>query len=136
MCEWRDSGERKYYLTNHAASASRKTLVRAIKARWVCEQAHQQLKGELGLDHFEGRSWGGLHHHALLTMIAFAYLQQRRLEAARQPPRMGEKTNAPTARTTTAAVVAGRAARVGRRTACCCAPALSALPRPVAATTA
>jgi hypothetical protein len=36
---------------------------RAIKARWICEQAHQQLKEELGLDHFEGRSWQGLHRH-------------------------------------------------------------------------
>ena len=52
----------------------RRTLVRAIKARWACEQAHQQLKDELGLDHYEGRSWLGLHHHALLTMIAFTYL--------------------------------------------------------------
>src|SRR4051794_5352026 len=52
---------------------------RAIKARWVCEQAHQQLKQELGLNHFEGRSWTGLHRHALMTCIAFAYLQHRRL---------------------------------------------------------
>lgn len=58
--------------------------MRAIKARWLREQAHQQLKGELGLDHFEGRSWSGLHLHALLTMIVFAYLQQGRLAAARQ----------------------------------------------------
>lgn len=57
----------------------RRTLVREIKARWVCEQAHQQLKDELGLDHYEGRSWLGLHHHALLTMMAFTYLQHRRL---------------------------------------------------------
>jgi hypothetical protein len=54
-------------------------LAAAIKARWVCEQAHQQLKEELGLDHFEGRSWVGLHHHALLTQIAFAFLQHLRL---------------------------------------------------------
>ena len=37
-----------------------KTLAATIKARWVCEQAHQQLKEELGLDHFEGRSWTGI----------------------------------------------------------------------------
>src|SRR5262249_37188295 len=43
-----------------------------IKARWICEQAHQQMKEELGLDHFEGRSWQGLHRHALMTMIAYA----------------------------------------------------------------
>ena len=60
------------------------TLVRAIKARWACEQAHQQLKDELGLDHFEGRSWLGLHHHALLTLMAFAWLQHHRLLSAAQ----------------------------------------------------
>src|SRR6516165_11972388 len=43
-----------------------------IKARLICEQAHQQMKEELGLDHFEGRSWQGLHRHALMTMIAYA----------------------------------------------------------------
>jgi hypothetical protein len=41
------------------------------------EQAHQQLKEELGLDHFEGRSWQGLHRHALMTMIAYAFHQPR-----------------------------------------------------------
>jgi hypothetical protein len=48
----------------------------------IREQAHQQLKEELGLDHFEGRSWTGLHRHALMTMIAYAFLQSRRLKAA------------------------------------------------------
>src|SRR5262252_4107484 len=42
-----------------------RSLAATIKARWICEQAHQQLKEELGLDHFEGRSWHGLHRHAL-----------------------------------------------------------------------
>ena len=51
---------RKYYLSNLPADADLATLAAAIKARWVCEQAHQQLKEELGLDHFEGRSWTGL----------------------------------------------------------------------------
>ncbi len=58
------------------------TLAATIKARWVCEQAHQQMKEELGLDHFEGRSWAGLHRHALMTMIAFAFLQHLRLRAS------------------------------------------------------
>jgi SRSO17 transposase len=40
------------------------------------------LKEELGLDHFEGRSWQGLHRHALMTMIAYAFLQYRRLAQA------------------------------------------------------
>ena len=80
--EWRASGERKYYLVKVALDADLKTLAATIKARWVCEQAHQQLKEELGLDHFEGRSWKGLHRHALMSMIAFAFLQHRRLAAA------------------------------------------------------
>ena len=61
-----------------------RTLATIIKARWICEQAHQQLKEELGLDHFEGRSWQGLHRHALMTMIAYAFLQYRRLKTARR----------------------------------------------------
>lgn len=82
--ELRASGDRKYYLSNLPADASLQQLAATIKARWSCEQAHQQMKEELGLDHFEGRSWTGLHRHALLTMIAFAFLQHRRLEQARR----------------------------------------------------
>jgi SRSO17 transposase len=82
--EWRSSGERKYYLSNLPAASSLKMLAATIKARWVCEQAHQQMKEELGLDHFEGRSWQGLHRHALMTMIAYAFLQQQRLKQARR----------------------------------------------------
>lgn len=58
------NGERKYYLCNLPADTPIKALAGAIKARWICEQAHQQLKEELGLDHFEDRSWAGLHRHA------------------------------------------------------------------------
>ncbi len=87
VCERRATGEQKYYLTNHPASTSLRQLARAIKARWVCEQAHQPLNDELGLDHFEGRSWLGLHHHALLTMIALAFLQHLRLGGKRRRAR-------------------------------------------------
>ena len=80
--ERRSTGEQKYYVSNLPTDATIKTLAATIKARWVCEQAHQQLKEELGLDHFEGRSWTGLHRHALMTMIAYAFLQSRRLKAA------------------------------------------------------
>jgi len=89
--EERGDGERRYYLTNHPADTPRRAVVRAIKARWACEQAHQQLKEELGLDHFEGRSWAGLHHHALLTMICLAFLQHLRLRVAPAEARRGKK---------------------------------------------
>ena len=80
--ECRASGERKSYLSNLPANTPLKWLAAPIKARWVCAQAHQQLKEEWGLDHFEGRSWMGLHRHALMTLIAFAFLQHQRLAAA------------------------------------------------------
>jgi SRSO17 transposase len=80
--ERRSTGEQKYYVSNQSADATLMMLAAAIKARWICEQAHQQLKEELGLDHFEGRSWTGLRRHALMTMIAYAFLQSRRLKAA------------------------------------------------------
>jgi SRSO17 transposase len=82
--EHRASGEKTYYLANLPAKTDLRALAGTIKARWICEQAHQQLKEELGLDHFEGRSWQGLHRHALTTMIAYAFLQHRRLKTARR----------------------------------------------------
>ena len=122
--ERRRSGEKKYYLANLPARTDLRTLAATIKARWVCEQAHQQLKEELGLDHFEGRSWQGLHRHALMTMIAYAFLQHRRLTKAGR-----EKKNQ---RTTASADLAGRAPRhrrAHRSTAASAMPALSTMDR-------
>src|SRR5262249_20352009 len=101
--EHRMSGEKKFYLANLPAKTDLHTLAATIKARWICEQAHQQLKEELGLDHFEGRSWQGLHRHALMTMIAYAFLQYRRLKTARrekkqQPARRRDRHCPPCAR--------------------------------------
>ena len=114
--EWRCNGERKFYLSNLSPRASLRALAAAIKARWVCEQAHQQLKGELGLGHFEGRSWTGLHRHALMSCIAFAYLQHLRLAGQR---RTGRKKNqdpsAGTATTAKSSWSALRRAIIGRR---------------------
>jgi SRSO17 transposase len=96
--EWRASGERQFYLSNLPRRTSVPALAAAIKARWVCEQAHQQLKEELGLDHFEGRSWTGLHRHALMTCIACDYLQHLRFAEQSQTGR--EKNLDPPPRTT------------------------------------
>jgi SRSO17 transposase len=89
--ERRSEGSEHWYLSNLPATASLRTLATLIKRRWCCEQAHEQLKNELGLDHFEGRSWPGLTHHLLLSMIAYAFLQHRRLE---EIARGGKKTTA------------------------------------------
>ena len=72
--EKRSAGEVKVYLSNLPREASAKEVIRAIKARWSCEQVHEQLKAELGLDHYEGRSWTGLHHHALLVIEDLAFV--------------------------------------------------------------
>lgn len=118
--EHRLSGEKKYYLANLPAGMSLRALAATIKARWICEQAHQQLKEELGLDHFEGRSWPGLHRHVLMTMIAYAFLQHRRLASARR-----EKKSQ---RTTASAEPAGRAPRHSRPHHPIAATAMSRLP--------
>jgi len=115
------SGEKKYYLANLPAKTDLRTLAATIKARWVCEQAHQQLKEELGLDHFEGRSWQGLHRHALMTMIAYAFLQYRRLKAAGR-----KKKNQ---RSATATVPPGRAPSHPRTHGSTTATAMPALPQ-------
>jgi SRSO17 transposase len=93
--ERRTSGETKHYLANLPPETKLRGLAAIVKARWICEQAHQQVKEELGLDHFEGRSWQGLHRHALMTMIAYAFLQHRRLAEAGR----GKKNQRPTAST-------------------------------------
>jgi SRSO17 transposase len=92
--EWRDSGDKKYYLCNLPKRTSLRRLAATVKARWSCEQVHQQLKEELGLGDFEGRSWTGLHRHALMTCIAFAYLQHRRLRAAGRGEKGGPQRTA------------------------------------------
>lgn len=90
--EHRSTGERKYYLSNLPADTSLKHLAGAIKARWVCEQGHQQLKEELGLDHFEGRSWTGLHRHAVTTMTAYTFSS---LAVSTKPKGEKESSNHP-----------------------------------------
>lgn len=56
-------------------------LVRLAKSRWRIEQDYRELKGELGLDHFEGRHWLGWHHHVTLVSMAFAFLRAEQARA-------------------------------------------------------
>jgi SRSO17 transposase len=124
--EHRTSGEKKYYLANLPAKTNLRTLAATIKARWICEQALQQLKEELGLDHFEGRSWQRLHRHALMTMIAYAFLQHRRLA------QVGRKKNQRSTASAKPASRAPRHRRVHRSTATSALPVLQKTNRPKA----
>ena len=69
--------------------------LRRSRAAGIGEQMHQQMKDELGLDHFEGRSWRGLHHHALLCQLAFAFLQHLRLGGEKVQRKDRVRTAAP-----------------------------------------
>ena len=73
--------ERKYYLLNLPPTASLEELVRLARSRWPVEQQYRELKDELGFDHFEGRKYQGWNHHAVLTAVAFTFLQLERWRA-------------------------------------------------------
>jgi SRSO17 transposase len=78
----------KYFFSNQPASSSLKQLVRTAKNRWWIEHSYRELKDELGLDHFEGRSWPGWHHHVVLVLLAYAFLQAlRRRRSKKRMPR-------------------------------------------------
>lgn len=68
--------------------------MRLWKSRWSVEQGYQQMKEELGLDHFEGRSWRGFHHHACLVMLAYGFLALEQRRARRERSRAGKKGGA------------------------------------------
>lgn len=68
----------KFYFSNMSERTSTKRLVTLIKMRWRVERDYQELKGEIGLDHFEGRTWRGFHHHAALCAVAHGFLALRR----------------------------------------------------------
>ncbi|MEI6670383.1 MAG: IS701 family transposase [Acidobacteriota bacterium] len=87
LCQ-RDLGatpETKYYFVHLPATASLTALVRLSHQRWAIEQQYAELKDELGLDHFEGRSFPGWHRHVVLTAIAYAFIQRERQRQRRHP---------------------------------------------------
>jgi SRSO17 transposase len=70
--------ERQYYVSNLSPTTPLKTLVRLARSRWAIEVQYRDLKSELGLDHFEGRSYPGWNHHAVLAAMTFTFLQLER----------------------------------------------------------
>ncbi len=69
----------KYWLSNLPATIPLVELVRLARLRWRVEQDYRELKGALGLDHFEGRGWVGWHHHVTLVSVAHGFLTLERL---------------------------------------------------------
>ena len=75
-----------YWLSNLPADTNRQRLARLARLRWTIELDYRQLKGELGLDHYEGRSYAGFHHHCALVTCAHAFLTLERLDPKAQRP--------------------------------------------------
>ena len=78
MAAWRGRTER-LWLSNLPEDENRERLARLARLRWTIELDYRQLKGELGLDHYEGRSYRGFHHHCALVTCAHAFLTLERL---------------------------------------------------------
>jgi SRSO17 transposase len=74
----------KSWLSTLPADMPHEQLVRLAKLRWRIERDYEELKQEVGLDHFEGRSWRGFHHHGVLCIAAYAFLAAER--ARLSPP--------------------------------------------------
>lgn len=81
LMEWSDADAKptKCILTTLLRRMSKKEIVRIVKERWRTERAYEELKGELGLDHFEGRSFPGWHHHVSVVLCCYAFLVSERV---------------------------------------------------------
>ena len=112
LVEEQPGGVLKFALSNLPANTSCLKAVRLWKQRWRVEQGHQQMKEELGLDHFEGRSWRGFHHHAAMVLLAYGFLLLEQSRARPEPTGTGKK-GAPSERS-----VSPRSA--ARSSDCCC----------------
>jgi SRSO17 transposase len=81
IAEWPDGAEQPldYWISNMAPDTPPARLARLARLRWKIELDYRQLKGELGLDHYEGRSWLGWHHHTALVTAAHGFLTLERM---------------------------------------------------------
>lgn len=82
--------DRQYYFSNLPPTTPLKTLVRIARSRWAIEVQYRDLKSELGLDHFEGRSYPGWNHHAVLAAMTVTFLQFERRRRADPLPTFPE----------------------------------------------
>ena len=81
IIEWPSAADAPahYWLSNLPEETSLRALVGTVMSRWQIERDYQELKQELGLGHYEGRSWLGFHHHASLCIAAYGFLMLERL---------------------------------------------------------
>ena len=88
IIEWPEGDEQPsdYWISNLPADTASERLARLARLRWMIELDYRQLKGELGLDHYEGRSYRGFHHHCAIVTAAHGFLTLERQNPNRQRP--------------------------------------------------
>lgn len=88
IIEWPDEEKQPsdYWISNLPADTPPERLARLARLRWMIELDYRQLKGELGLDHYEGRSYLGFHHHCAIVTAAHGFLTLERQNPNRQRP--------------------------------------------------
>ena len=88
IIEWSEGHDQPtdYWLSNLPAATEPERLARLARLRWMIELDYKQLKGELGLDHYEGRSYLGFHHHCTLVTAAHGFLTLERADPNHQRP--------------------------------------------------
>jgi SRSO17 transposase len=81
VAEWPEHEDTptRFVLTTLPRRLSKAQIVRLLKERWRTERAYEDLKGELGLDHFEGRSYPGWHHHVSVVLCCYAFVVAERV---------------------------------------------------------
>lgn len=89
VMEWPEgeSHPTKFILTSLRRRMSKKEIVRVLQERWRTERAYEELKGELGLDHFEGRTFTGWHHHISVVLCCYAFIVSERVRRFPPSPR-------------------------------------------------
>jgi SRSO17 transposase len=96
LIEWPqgESEPTRYWLSTLPPGTALADLVRLAKIRWRIERDFQELKDEIGLDHYEGRGWRGFHHHATLCVAAYGFLiaERSRFSPSARVGNLGQST--------------------------------------------
>jgi SRSO17 transposase len=93
LVEWRDGEDEpaNYFFISRWGQRTKKQLVRLVMQRWRTERVYEDLKGELGFDHYEGRRYPGWHHHVSVALCCFAFIVAERMR--RFSPSAGRSNN-------------------------------------------
>ncbi len=89
LIEWPqgEADPEHFVLSTLPKSISLKEMIRTVKNRWRIERSYEDLKGQMGLDHYEGRSFIGWHHHVTVALVCYAFLvaEQARASSPQAP---------------------------------------------------